>query len=330
MTTVRGRVSTKDEAGCSSSPAASRVAGSPAEGHPDPEIGDVPGETPSAVGPAATSSGPAAAEIVRIQPARGQFVPWRDLWRFRDLLYFLAWRDVKVRYSQTALGLMWAVLQPALMMVVFSLVFGRFTGMPSDGMPYPVFVYCALVPWTYLSSVVATAGNSLVGSSHLITKVYFPRLIIPAAPVASGLLDLGLSLLLTFAILASYGISPGWRILLLPCFILLTACTAMGIGLWLSALNVQYRDVRYLIPFLVQLWFFVTPIVYPLSAVPEPWRTALALNPMTAVVEGFRSALTTSPLDARVLAEGCAVSVLALIGGMAYFRRVERTFADII
>jgi lipopolysaccharide transport system permease protein len=267
-----------------------------------------------------------------IEPSRG-WVPLRlaDLWAYRELLYFLVWRDIKVRYKQTALGAAWAVIQPFFTMVVFSVFFGRLAKLPSDGVPYPIFTYCALVPWTYFASALAMSSNSLVDHARLITKVYFPRPLVPAASVIAGLVDLAIAFVVLVAMLLYYGIVPTAAVLLLPLFALLAALTALATGLWLSALNVQYRDVRYTIPFLIQFWLFVTPVAYSSTLVPERWRTLYALNPMTGVVEGFRWALLgRREPPGPMLAASVVSVVLLLVGGLFYFRRMEKRFADVV
>ncbi|HUF34952.1 MAG TPA: ABC transporter permease [Gemmatimonadales bacterium] len=279
---------------------------------------------------ASADAAPHARSIV-IQPSSG-WVPLRlgELWAYRELLYFLVWRDIKVRYKQTALGAAWAVIQPFFTMIVFSVFFGRLAKLPSDGLPYPVFTYCALVPWTYFATALTMSSNSLVDHARLITKVYFPRLLVPAASVLAGLVDLGIASVVLVAMLLYYGIAPTAAVVLLPVFVLLAAATAFAVGLWLSALNVQYRDVRYTISFLVQFWLFVTPVAYSSSLVPERWRALYGLNPMTGVVEGFRWALLgkAEPPGAMLLVSAGSVAVL-LLGGLYYFRRMERRFADV-
>jgi len=272
------------------------------------------------------------ASVQRIEP-RGSalWLNWREPWRHRGLLYFLVWRDVKVRYKQTTLGVLWAVLQPALTMAVFSLFFGRLAKMPSDGVPYPLFVLCGLIPWTLFSTGMSNAAQSLVASANLVTKVYFPRLVIPLASVAAAGVDFGVSLLLLVATMAIYSVRPGPALLFLPFFTLLCAATAVGAGLWLSALNVRYRDVRYTLSFLTQFWLFATPIAYPASLLKHPWRTVYALNPMVGVCDGFRWTLlgTRAPEISSLALSG--LSALLLLGtGAAYFNRVERSFADTI
>src|SRR5438067_1409098 len=267
-----------------------------------------------------------------IRPPKGWMsIGFRELWEYRELLYFLTWRDIKVRYKQTALGAAWAVIQPFFMMVVFSLFFGKLGGMKSDGFPYPVFVFCALLPWQLFAFALSESSNSLVGNQNLITKVYFPRLVMPISAVLGGLLDFAIAFVILLGMMAYYGIVPGIAILTLPLFILLAIMTALGVGLWLSALNVQYRDVRYTIGFLTQFWLFATPVAYPSSIVPERWRALYGLNPMAGVVEGFRWALLgkANPPGA-LLAVSVVAVLLLLVGGLYYFRRMEQTFADIV
>ena len=270
--------------------------------------------------------------VTVIRPSQGwPRIGLRELWHYRELLFFLVWRDVKVRYKQTILGAAWAILQPVATMVVFSLFFGRLAGMPSDGLPYPVFSLAGLVPWTFFAQGLSQSANSLVGSQNLITKVYFPRLAIPAATVLSGLVDFALAFLVLLGVMAWHGIVPGVRILWLVPLLLLAFVTALGAGLWLSALNVRYRDVRYVLPFLVQIWLLATPIAYPSSLLSEPWRTLYGINPMAGVVEGFRWALLgTGPSPGPLLAASTAAALLLLASGILYFRRMERTFADIV
>jgi len=254
-----------------------------------------------------------------------------ELWEYRELLYFLVWRDIKVRYKQTALGATWAVMQPLFMMLVFSLFFGRLAKVPSDGIPYPVFTFCALIPWQLFANALTESSNSLIGNQNLITKVYFARLVIPIAAVLSGLVDFLIAFAILIGMMLFYGIVPGLAIVVLPGFILLAVLTALAVGLWLSALNVQYRDVRYTMNFLVQFWLFATPVAYPSSIVPESWRALYGLNPMAGVVEGFRWALLgkSSPPSA-LLFVSIAVVLVLLVGGLYYFRRMEQEFADIV
>jgi lipopolysaccharide transport system permease protein len=272
-----------------------------------------------------------ALPVSRIERSRG-WVSLRlgELWTYRELLYFLVWRDVKVRYKQTALGAAWAVLQPLLTMIVLTVFFGRLAKIPSNGVPYPLFVYTALLPWQLFAFALTESANSLVGNQSLITKIYFPRLIVPLASVLAGLVDFGISFVVLLILMLYYGIAPTATIVVLPLFIILAVATALSVGLWLSALNVQFRDVRYTIPFLTQFWLFATPVAYPSSLVPERWRVWYGLNPMAGVVEGFRWALlgkARSP--GTLLWVSVLVVVLLLIGGLAYFRRMESTFADI-
>ena len=254
-----------------------------------------------------------------------------ELWQYRELLYFLVWRDIKVRYKQTALGAAWAVMQPLFMMVVFSLFFGRLAKVPSDGIPYPVFTFCALIPWQLFANALTESSNSLIGNQNLITKVYFARLVIPIAAVLSGLLDFLIAFTILLGMMLYYGMVPGWPIVALPAFILLAILTALAVGLWLSALNVQFRDVRYTMNFLVQFWLFATPVAYPSSIVPEQWRALYGINPMVGVVEGFRWALLgkSQPPGAMLWVSVLVVSAL-LVGGLYYFRRMEQEFADIV
>jgi homopolymeric O-antigen transport system permease protein len=273
-----------------------------------------------------------AKPILHIRPSKGWVsIKLGELWQYRELLYFLVWRDVKVRYKQTTLGATWAIIQPVFTMIVFSLFFGKLGKMPSDGIPYPIFSFTALVPWTFFSTGLTQASNSLVGSSSLITKVYFPRLIIPVATVLAGVVDFVLAFLILLGMMFYYGIHPGINIVWLPLFLLLSFVTALGVGLWLSALNVQYRDVRYIVPFITQLWLFGTPIAYPSSLLPQPWRTLYGLNPMAGVVEGFRWALLhTSYAPSPIIAASSLAALIILVGGAFYFRRTEKNFADLV
>ena len=254
-----------------------------------------------------------------------------ELWTHRELLYFLTWRDVKVRYKQTALGVAWAVIQPLSTMIVFSLFFGHLAKVPSEGVPYPLFAFTALVPWTFFSNGLAQASNSVVLNQNLVTKIYFPRLAIPIATVLAGAVDYALAFLLLVVLMLYYGVVPTANALWLVPFSLLALVTALGVGFWLAALNVQYRDVRYTVPFLIQIWLFATPIAYPSTLLSEPWRTLYALNPMVGVVDGSRWALlgTGSPPGAMVAAS-TLVALVLLVSGALYFRRMERTFADVV
>ena len=273
-----------------------------------------------------------ARTILHIRPSKGWVsIKLDELWQYRELLYFLVWRDIKVRYKQTTLGATWAIIQPVFTMIVFSLFFGKLGKIPSDGIPYPIFSFTALVPWTFFSTGLTQASNSLVGSSSLITKVYFPRLIIPVATVLAGVVDFVLAFLILLGMMFYYGIHPGINIVWLPLFLLLSFVTALGVGLWLSALNVQYRDVRYIVPFITQLWLFGTPIAYPSSLLPQPWRTLYGLNPMAGVVEGFRWALLhTSYAPSPIIAASSLAALIILVGGAFYFRRTEKNFADLV
>ncbi len=270
--------------------------------------------------------------MLRIEPSKGWVsLKLRELWEYRELLYFLIWRDVKVRYKQTVLGAAWAIIQPFFSMVVFSLFFGQLAKIPSDGVPYPIFSYTALVPWTFFANGLNQAPNKLVGSANLINKVYFPRLAIPIAAVLSGIVDFALAFLVLMGMMLYYGIIPTLNALWLPLFLLLALVTSLGVGLWLSAMNVQFRDVQYVVPFLAQLWLFATPIVYPSSLLPEPWRTLYGLNPMVGVVEGFRWALLgTATAPGSMLTVSVLIALALLISGVFYFRRMEKTFADVV
>jgi lipopolysaccharide transport system permease protein len=254
----------------------------------------------------------------------------RELWNYRELLYFLTWRDVKVRYKQTALGAAWAIIQPLFMMLSFSLFFGRLAKIPSDGIPYPIFTFCALLPWQLFAHALTESSNSLVANERLLTKVYFPRLVVPIAAVLGGLVDFAVAFVILLAMMFYYGIVPTWAIVTLPAFVLLAVMTALGVGLWLSALNVKYRDVRYTINFLIQFWLFATPVVYPSSLVPDRWRALYGLNPMAGVVEGFRWALLGNKPPGAMLAVSIVVVLAILVGGVFYFRRMEQEFADVV
>lgn len=272
----------------------------------------------------------AALPIFRIQAARG-FIPLnlRELWDYRELLYFFTWRDIKVRYKQTALGAAWAVLQPLLGMIVFTLIFGRLAGMPSDGIPYPLFAFAGLLPWQFFAYALTQASTSLVVNERVITKIYFPRMLVPMSAVLGGVMDFAVASVILIGLLFWYGVVPSKALLILPLFFGLALATALGIGLWLSAMDVQYRDVRYTVPFLTQIWFFATPVVYPSSLLPSPWRTLSGLNPMAGVVEGFRWALAGGPRTSLPLLTISAVSAAVLLTtGLFFFRRMERDFAD--
>jgi homopolymeric O-antigen transport system permease protein len=255
----------------------------------------------------------------------------RELWAHRELLYFLTWRDVKVRYKQSLLGVGWAVLQPVTTMILFTIVFGHVANVSSQGIPYPVFSYAALVPWFLFAMSVQLSSLNLVGSSQLITKVYFPRIFLAASPAIAGLLDLGLALLVLFALMGYYGIAPSIGVIALPGFVLIALAVTLGIAAWLSALNVKYRDVRYIVPFFVQIWFFATPVVYSIASLAQPWKTLYALNPMTGVVEGFRWALAGAAApDGTTIVVSSASAIAIMLLGCYYFGRAERQFADLI
>jgi lipopolysaccharide transport system permease protein len=274
----------------------------------------------------------ASTQVRRIEATHGWVsLKLAELWEYRELLYFLTWRDVKVRYKQTALGVAWAIIQPLFTMLVFSVFFGRLAKVPSDGIPYPIFCYTALVPWTLFATGLTQSSNSLVGSSNLITKVYFPRLIIPLSTVLAAAVDFLFSFIVLIAMMLYYGVAPSRNILALPLFISLAVIASLGVGMWLSALNVQFRDVRYVVPFITQFWMLATPIAYPSSLLHEPWRTVYGLNPMAGVVEGFRWSLLglkTSPRP--ILLVSFLASLLIMISGAFYFRRMEKNFADIV
>jgi lipopolysaccharide transport system permease protein len=253
------------------------------------------------------------------------------VWRFRELLYFLIWRDLKVRYRQTVIGAVWAILQPLLTALIFSVIFGYFVRVPTDEAPYPVFAYAALLPWNYTAQAVERSSNSLIEHEKLITKVYFPRLLVPLASVSAPIVDITLAFVVLLAMMAVYGIAPTAALLVLPVFMAMAYLTALAVGLWLAALNVRYRDVRYAIPFLLQVWMYASPIVYPLSVFPEALRPFASLNPMAGIITGFRWALLGSPPpDPITIGITTLVSGAILLGGLAYFKRMERTFADII
>jgi lipopolysaccharide transport system permease protein len=270
--------------------------------------------------------------IIRLAPSKGWVsLQLKELFAYRELLYFLIWRDIKVRYKQTALGAAWAIIQPFFTMLVFSLFFGKLAKIQSDGLPYPVFAYAALVPWTFFAQGLSQASDSLVGSANLIRKVYFPRLAIPVGTVASGVVDFSLAFLVLLLLMLYYGVTPTWNILWLPLLLVLALVTALGVGLWLSALNVKFRDVKYVVPFITQFWMFATPIAYPSSLLPEKWRLVYALNPMVGVVEGFRWALLdTDTAPGPMLLVSATVALLVLVGGAFVFRRMEKSFADVV
>lgn len=269
--------------------------------------------------------------LVVIEPNKAwSALDLRDLWAFRELLYFLTWRDVKVKYKQTELGIAWAIIQPLFTMLIFTLFFGRLAGVPSDNVPYPIFAYAGLLAWTFFANAITTSGNSLVGSANLITKVYFPRMIIPGAAVVAGLVDFAIGLVILAILMMFYGIGITWGFLMFPALVVLTTLLALGVGMWMSALNVKYRDVRFALPFVVQLWMFVSPVIYPASFLPAKFRWILLVNPMTGIIEGYRSSLFGRPFNWIALALSAGITLLVLIYASYFFRRMERGFADIV
>lgn len=269
--------------------------------------------------------------LVIIEPSRS-WIPLnlKDLWQYRDLLYILTMRDIKVRYKQTLLGALWAIIQPLFTMLIFSLLFGRLANMPSDGIPYPIFAFAGLLPWTFFSNAVTNSGNSLIGNSNLITKVYFPRMVIPVASVASGLIDFAVAFGLLILLMFYYGIAFSINLLMLPVLIVLTALLAIGIGMLMSALNVKYRDVRHALPFLIQLGMFASPIIYPLSLVPEKWQWLMLLNPLAGQIEAYRAAFFGKPFNWLALGISAVLTFVILIYSAYNFRRMEKTFADLV
>jgi len=270
--------------------------------------------------------------MIEVKPKDG-FVQLdlREIWQYKELLYFLVWRDVKVRYKQTAIGIAWVLLQPLLTMIIFTVIFGLFAKLPSEGLPYPVFVYVAVLPWTYFAEATARSGSSLVGDANLLRKVYFPRLIIPLAAVIAPLVDFGLAFMLLLCLMTWYGIAPTWGFIFLPVLLFFAFCTAFAVGLWLSALNVKYRDVRYAIPFLTQLWMYASPVAYAASVVPERWRVIYGLNPMASVIDGFRwGLLGKGALDFHAMTISAGGMLIVLLGGLIFFKRMESTFADVV
>jgi lipopolysaccharide transport system permease protein len=291
-----------------------------------------PSRVPAGAGRAAAThtAEPLHSTPVRRQPRRGWVaVDIREVWRYRELLVFQALRDIKVRYKQTALGAVWAILQPALTMVVFSTFFGRLAGIPSGDVPYPIFAFCGLLPWQLFAYALTQSSNSVVEHAQTLKKVYFPRLILPLASVLTGLVDFGIAGVVLVGLMVFYDIVPGWAVVTLPLFTLLAVAAALAAGLWLSALNAKYRDIRHTIPFLAQIWLFVTPVAYPSSLVPEKWQTLYGMNPMAGVVDGFRWALLGQSAPRPMLLVSVAATALLLTAGAFYFRRVERSLADI-
>lgn len=277
-------------------------------------------------------SGPADKPLIRIQPSKGwTSLKLKELWEYRELVGIFIWRDLKVRYRQTVIGALWAIVQPFLTMVIFSVFFGRLAGMPSDSIPYPIFSYAALVPWTFFANSINQASNSLVNNAEMIKKIYFPRLTMPIASMLAGLVDFALAFVILIGMMLFYGYVPTVNIVWFPFFLLLAMVTALGVSLWLAAMNVQFRDVRYMIPFITQAWLYATPVAYPSSLLSEPWRTLYGLNPMVGVVEGFRWALLgTDTAPGMMVGVSFVVAFLVLISGIYYFRRMEKTFADVI
>jgi lipopolysaccharide transport system permease protein len=270
--------------------------------------------------------------VIRIRPSSDRLASGlKELWHYRELLYFLIWRDVKVRYKQTAIGAAWAIIQPLMTMIIFTMVFGKFANMPSDGLPYPIFTFAALLPWTYFSKALSQSVSSVVADANLITKVYFPRLLLPLAAVVGGLIDFAIAFVFLLGMMAWYGLAAHSGILLLPFFVLLTMLTALSVSVWLSVINVRYRDVGQAIPFLVQIWLFASPVAYPASVVPENWRSLYYLNPLAGIIEGFRWALLGSQNPPIVSLLSTTAVVLALLyGGIVFFKRMEKTFADVV
>jgi lipopolysaccharide transport system permease protein len=272
------------------------------------------------------------APTIVIEPSKRLFhLDLRVVWRYREMFYFLIWRDVKVRYKQTVIGAGWAILQPLMTVLVFTIIFGNLAKIPSDGLPYPIFAYTALLPWTYLAQAIGRSGASLVGDASLISKVYFPRVIVPISASVAPLMDFAVAFIILIGMMVWYGIVPSWGVLALPLFLFLAMVTALAVGLWLSALNVRYRDVGYTIPFFIQLWMYASPVVYPVSLVPENWRLLYSLNPMTGVIEGFRWILLSKERpDFGMIAVSAVMVIALLLGGLVFFKQMERTFADVV
>ncbi len=281
-------------------------------------------------GNAGSPYAPAAADVLVIEPQRGwRSIDFGELWHYRELLYFLVWRDIKVRYKQTVIGAAWAILQPLCQMVIFSVIFGAFAKIPSEGFPYPIFVYAGLLPWTFFANAVSQSSVSLVNQSQLLTKVYFPRLFIPSSSIGVGLVDFSLSFGVYVCLMLWYGHAPGVSVVLLPLLLLLTMMTAFGVGVFLASVTVAYRDFRLVVPFMVQIWMYLSPVVYAVTLVPEKYRWIMAFNPMTGIIGGFRSVLLNQPVDWNALGISLLVSSILLTIGVANFRRTERRFADI-
>lgn len=279
-----------------------------------------------------TTINEATSQVTVIRPKKGLFdIEIANLWQHRELLYFLVWREIKVRYKQAFIGFGWAIIRPVFTMVIFTAIFGRFAKIPSDGMPYPLFAFSALLPWTFFSEALNRGGNSLVGDMQLIQKIYFPRLIIPAAITMAPLVDFALSLMVLFVMMIWYGVAPGWSTLLLPVFIIYAWVQSLALVLWLAPLNVRFRDIRHVLPFLIQIWMYATPIIYPISMIPERWRQLYSLNPMVGVIQGFRWAiLGKGAPDIYMLGVSGALVFMLLFSGIIYFNQMERDFADVI
>lgn len=272
---------------------------------------------------------PEKVPVIVIRPSKGWIpINLHELWEFKDLLYFFIWRDVKVRYKQTVLGFTWAIIQPFFTMVIFTLFFGNLAKLPTDGVPYPIFAYAALIPWTLFSESITRSTNSMVTNSNIIKKVYFPRLVLPISSIISPLVDFVIAFAVLILMMAYYGITPTFNVIWLPAFLLLALATSLGIGLWTSALNAKYRDIQYAVPFVVQIWMFASPVVYAASMIPEQYRFLYGLNPMTGVIEGFRWSLLGTNAPGTMIIGSVIVSTVVLISGAIYFKRTERTFAD--
>jgi lipopolysaccharide transport system permease protein len=295
------------------------------------DAGEAQPKAEPAEGVAVSSPAGGEAAVIVIEPKKGWIgIDFKELWRYRELLYFLTWRDIKIRYKQTALGALWAIIQPTFTMLVFTLFFGRLAKMPSDGIPYPIFVYTGLLPWTYFANAVAKVGNSLVGERNLITKVYFPRLIIPMGSSIAGLVDLAIGMSVLGALMVYYSFAPSIGLLLFPVLVFFTLLLAVGVGLWLSALNVQFRDIKYVIPFMIQIWLFCTPVIYPTSLL-KNYAWIMTLNPMGGLIGAYRACvLGHMPINWGALAISGGFTIVIFIGGTLYFRRMERTFADVV
>lgn len=299
------------------------------------DTGELITETAASGPPTSHYSTPKMPErpLVTIEPSKSWVaLDLRDLWAYRELLYFLTWRDVKVRYKQTLLGVAWAIIQPLLTMLISTLIFGRLGGFGgrTGGIPYPIFAYAGLLPWTFFSNAITTSGNSLVGSANLITKVYFPRMIIPGAAVAAGLVDFFIAFVLLIGLMLYYQVALTWNLLLFPALVFLTALLATGVGMWLSALNVKYRDIRFALPFIVQLWMFMSPVFYPSNVLPQKYRWAFVLNPLTGIIDAYRASLFARPIDWTALGVSALITFVVLIYASYSFRRMEKTFADIV